>query len=123
VFSFGSSFNKALVQSLENVFVHANGILDLESTTTRPLWAAAHLPAFIQSSPFVEKIFRNVVANLGSDPNCNNLSPFPLKNIPLRQPHPSARNGYIMSLDASVYEWSIDAQSGMHGRRVWLTIS
>jgi hypothetical protein len=79
------SFNKALVQSLENVFVHANGILDLESTTTRPLWAAAHLPAFIQSSPFVEKLFRNVVANLGSDPNCNNLSPFPLKNIPLHQ--------------------------------------
>jgi hypothetical protein len=43
-------------------------VIDWESTTTRPLWAAAHLPAFIQSSPFVAKLFRNVVVNPASDP-------------------------------------------------------
>ncbi|KAJ7129084.1 hypothetical protein C8R46DRAFT_925665 [Mycena filopes] len=53
--------------SLENVFVSAEDptvitcIIDWESTTTRPLWAAAHLPAFLQSSPFTAKLFREAL--------------------------------------------------------------
>ncbi|KAL4259966.1 Altered inheritance of mitochondria protein 9, mitochondrial [Pleurotus pulmonarius] len=58
--------------SLENVFVDAvdntkiTCIIDWESTTTRPLWACAHLPAFLQSSPFVANLFRESVARLGA---------------------------------------------------------
>nr|GAT51660.1 predicted protein [Mycena chlorophos] len=58
--------------SLENVFVDAEDpsivtcIIDWESTTIRPLWAAAHLPAFLQSSPFTAKLFREAVAELSS---------------------------------------------------------
>jgi len=61
--------------SLENVFVDENDntkitcIIDWESTTIRPLWACAHLPAFVQSSPFVAKLFRQAVAELPSDPS------------------------------------------------------
>ncbi|KAJ7190686.1 hypothetical protein GGX14DRAFT_603637 [Mycena pura] len=56
--------------SLENVFVDADDpavitcIIDWESTTTRPLWASAHLPAFLQSSPFIAKLFRRAVTRL-----------------------------------------------------------
>lgn len=39
-------------------------IIDWESTTTRPLWACAHLPAFVQTSPFTSKLFREVVASI-----------------------------------------------------------
>ncbi|KIK00961.1 hypothetical protein K443DRAFT_99499 [Laccaria amethystina LaAM-08-1] len=65
--------------SLENVFVDAKDnttitcIIDWESTTTRPLWACAHVPAFLQSSPFVTKLFREAVARLPSDPASANL--------------------------------------------------
>ncbi|KAF8872513.1 hypothetical protein BD779DRAFT_1572541 [Infundibulicybe gibba] len=58
--------------SLENVFVDAHDhtkitcIIDWESTTTRPLWACAHVPAFLQSSPFTAKIFLDAVAKLGT---------------------------------------------------------
>ncbi|KAJ3863324.1 hypothetical protein EV359DRAFT_43376 [Lentinula novae-zelandiae] len=58
--------------SLENVFVDSvdhhkiTCIIDWESTTTRPLWACAHLPAFLQFSPFTGKIFRDVVAKMAS---------------------------------------------------------
>ncbi|KAJ7051359.1 hypothetical protein C8F01DRAFT_1175148 [Mycena amicta] len=61
--------------SLENVFVDAQDpsiitcIIDWESTTTRPLWAAAHLPAFLQSSPFTGKLFREAVARLEHTPS------------------------------------------------------
>ncbi|KAK1235099.1 hypothetical protein PQX77_001682, partial [Marasmius sp. AFHP31] len=50
--------------SLDNVFVDEQDptnitcIIDWESTTTRPLWQVAHLPAFLQSSPFTAKLFR-----------------------------------------------------------------
>ncbi|TFK25349.1 protein kinase subdomain-containing protein PKL/CAK/Fmp29 [Coprinopsis marcescibilis] len=60
--------------SLENVFVDPKDntkitcIIDWESTTTRPLWASAHLPACVQSSAFVSKLFRKAVAELPSDP-------------------------------------------------------
>ena len=39
-------------------------IIDWESTTTRPLWACAHLPAFVQTSPFTFKLFREVVTSI-----------------------------------------------------------
>lgn len=42
-------------------------IIDWESTTTRPLWASAHVPAFLQSSPFLSKLFREIVTQLPSD--------------------------------------------------------
>ncbi|KAJ3829145.1 hypothetical protein EV361DRAFT_878494 [Lentinula raphanica] len=58
--------------SLENVFVdevehhRITCIIDWESTTTRPLWACAHLPAFLQFSPFTGKLFRDIVARMAS---------------------------------------------------------
>ena len=39
-------------------------VIDWESTTTRPLWACAHLPAFLQSSPFTARMFRDAVENM-----------------------------------------------------------
>ncbi|OCH93356.1 hypothetical protein OBBRIDRAFT_790383 [Obba rivulosa] len=56
--------------SLENVFVDERDhskiscIIDWESTTTRPLWACAHVPSFLQSSPFTAKLFRATVERL-----------------------------------------------------------
>ncbi|OSD08130.1 hypothetical protein PYCCODRAFT_1357782 [Trametes coccinea BRFM310] len=56
--------------NLENVFVDEEDnskitcIIDWESTTTRPLWACAHVPAFLQSSPFTSKLFRATVEKL-----------------------------------------------------------
>ncbi|KAK7437467.1 hypothetical protein VKT23_018538 [Stygiomarasmius scandens] len=61
--------------SLENVFVDEKDnykitcVIDWESTTTRPLWQCAHLPAFLQSTPFVAKIFREVVAKMAQMPS------------------------------------------------------
>ncbi|KAF5380784.1 hypothetical protein D9757_007105 [Collybiopsis confluens] len=60
--------------SLENVFVDevdhskiaSTCIIDWESTTTRPLWASAHLPAFLQYSPFTAKLFRDIVAKMAA---------------------------------------------------------
>ncbi|KAK1216557.1 hypothetical protein PQX77_020803 [Marasmius sp. AFHP31] len=53
--------------SLENAFVDEQDptnitcTIDWESTTKRPLWQAAHLPAFLQSSSlFTAKLFREV---------------------------------------------------------------
>ncbi|KAL4253046.1 hypothetical protein ABKN59_002248 [Abortiporus biennis] len=59
--------------SLENVFVDENDhskiscIIDWESTTTRPLWGCAHVPAFLQSSPFTAKLFRATVEKLTTE--------------------------------------------------------
>ena len=39
-------------------------MIDWESTTTRPLWACAHLPVLLQSSPFTARLFREAVAKL-----------------------------------------------------------
>jgi hypothetical protein len=39
-------------------------IIDWESTTIRPLWQCAHLPAFLQSSPFTARLFRNAITEL-----------------------------------------------------------
>lgn len=58
--------------SLENIFVDEKDhtkitcVIDWESTTTRPLWACAHLPAFVESSPFTAKLFREVVAEMAT---------------------------------------------------------
>ena len=41
-------------------------MIDWESTTTRPLWAAAHVPAFLQNSPFTSKLFRATVEKIAS---------------------------------------------------------
>ncbi|KAH9935830.1 hypothetical protein B0H21DRAFT_73218 [Amylocystis lapponica] len=60
--------------SLENVFVDEHDrskitcIIDWESTTTRPLWACAHVPTFLQSSPFTAKLFRMTVERLAARP-------------------------------------------------------
>ncbi|KAG1871459.1 hypothetical protein F4604DRAFT_1769800 [Suillus subluteus] len=74
--------------SLENVFVNENDpteitcVIDWESTTTRPLWACAHLPTFLQSSPFTTRMFREAVEDLARDraprpthPGKNNVKP------------------------------------------------
>jgi hypothetical protein len=42
-------------------------VIDWECTTTRPLWAAAYVPAFAQSSPFTARMYRNAVADLASN--------------------------------------------------------
>ncbi|KAL6303218.1 hypothetical protein BKA93DRAFT_788604 [Sparassis latifolia] len=58
--------------SLENVFVDENDhskitcVIDWESTTTRPLWACAHVPTFMQSSPFTAKFFRATVEKMAT---------------------------------------------------------
>ncbi|GLB38967.1 putative phosphotransferase enzyme family protein [Lyophyllum shimeji] len=57
--------------SLENIFVDAKDnwkitcIIDWESTTTRPLWQCAHLPAFAQTSAFIGRLFREAIAKVG----------------------------------------------------------
>ncbi|RDB27484.1 hypothetical protein Hypma_003863 [Hypsizygus marmoreus] len=59
--------------SLENIFVDAEDhskitcIIDWESTTTRPLWQCAHLPALAQSSPFIGRLFREAVLKIGKN--------------------------------------------------------
>ncbi|KAH9038585.1 hypothetical protein EDB85DRAFT_2287521 [Lactarius pseudohatsudake] len=56
--------------SLENIFVDGNDhskitcVIDWESTTIRPLWQCAHLPAFLQSSPFLARHFRDAVKRI-----------------------------------------------------------
>lgn len=49
-------------------------MIDWESTTTRPLWACAHLPAFVQTSPFTSKLFREVVASIALSKSSKNAS-------------------------------------------------
>lgn len=44
-------------------------IIDWESTTTRPLWQCAHVPSFLQSSPFTAKLFRATVEKLARAPS------------------------------------------------------
>ncbi|KAG1763292.1 hypothetical protein EDD22DRAFT_887499 [Suillus occidentalis] len=74
--------------SLENVFVDEHNhteitcVIDWESTTTRPLWACAHLPTFLQSSPFTTRMFREAVEDLArgraprpTHPGNNNAKP------------------------------------------------
>jgi len=56
--------------SMENIFVDTNdhskitSVIDWESTTIRPLWQSAHLPAFLLASPFLARHFRNAVRRI-----------------------------------------------------------
>ncbi|KAL0958448.1 hypothetical protein HGRIS_000591 [Hohenbuehelia grisea] len=75
--------------SLENVFVDPEDntritcVIDWESTTTRPLWACAHLPAFLQSSTFMADVFRQAVARLATTPPTLNGATSPRsKSVP-----------------------------------------
>ncbi|RXW22754.1 hypothetical protein EST38_g3099 [Candolleomyces aberdarensis] len=95
--------------SLENVFVDENDhskitcVIDWESTTTRPLWACAHVPACLQSSPFVSKLFRQAIAELPSDPHFR---------VPPPPSHP--KTGRSISLDPAQLcrEWLYHEASG-----------
>lgn len=84
--------------SLENVFVNENNpteitcVIDWESTTTRPLWACAHLPTFLQSSPFTTRMFREAVEDLARD-----QAPRPT--------HPGKNNGKPVNVVAVAKEW------------------
>ena len=39
-------------------------MIDWESTTIRPLWQCAHLPAFLQASPFLSRHFRQSIKRI-----------------------------------------------------------
>ncbi|RPD65621.1 hypothetical protein L226DRAFT_530838 [Lentinus tigrinus ALCF2SS1-7] len=77
--------------NLENVFVDENDnskitcIIDWESTTTRPLWHCAHVPSFLQSSPFTAKLFRATVEKFTHAPPVETVSirgkPVPLAEL------------------------------------------
>ena len=41
-------------------------IIDWESTTTRPLWACAHAPAFLNNNPFTTRLYRQAVVRLAN---------------------------------------------------------
>jgi hypothetical protein len=58
-------------------------IIDWESTTTRPLWACAHVPPFVQSSPFVSKLLREIVSQLPTDPTVHVQLPKTDKHVDL----------------------------------------
>ncbi|KZT70499.1 hypothetical protein DAEQUDRAFT_744727 [Daedalea quercina L-15889] len=92
--------------SLENVFVDEHDhsritcIIDWEATTTRPLWACAHVPTFLQSSPFTSKLFRATVERLASCP-----ATFPASALPITVP--SFAEGHPAPLDVAhvAAEW------------------
>jgi len=75
--------------SLENLFVDEKDnvtitcIIDWESTTTRPLWACAHVPPFLQTSPFVSKLFREIITQLPTDPTIHVQLPKHMDLTPL----------------------------------------
>ncbi|KAH8115884.1 hypothetical protein DFH11DRAFT_1506822 [Phellopilus nigrolimitatus] len=81
--------------SLDNVFVDEKDpskiscIIDWESTTTRPLWACAHLPSFLLSSPFSSNLFRKAIASLPADrfPHANEWLLLERAGAPLRYAH------------------------------------
>ncbi|TRM59631.1 hypothetical protein BD626DRAFT_559529 [Schizophyllum amplum] len=82
-------------------------IIDWESTTTRPLWACTHMPAFLQASPFTASLFREIVRKiaLAAPPTPRSIlqpapahSPAPLlthgpnpRPFPLAREHPPRR--------------------------------
>ncbi|KAJ6529127.1 hypothetical protein DFH09DRAFT_1285340 [Mycena vulgaris] len=94
--------------SLENVFVDVEDpavitcVIDWESTTTRPLWAAAHLPAFLQSSPFTAKLFREAVARLAASPTPG--------------PASTSASGATADMAALAREWLHHERTGMRLR-------
>ncbi|KAG6852431.1 hypothetical protein C0991_012002 [Blastosporella zonata] len=94
--------------SLENIFVDAEDntkitcIIDWESTTTRPLWQCAHAPAFVQSSPFIAKLFREAIVKVGK---------------PAQESAPSSpRPGKVIDLAALAREWLFHESAGQRLR-------
>lgn len=72
-------------------------IIDWESTTTRPLWACAHVPAFLQSSPFTVRVFRQAVSKLIENP-------------------PNLKHNKDIDFAALAKEWSYHEQQGIRLR-------
>ncbi|KAJ7135807.1 hypothetical protein C8R44DRAFT_609186 [Mycena epipterygia] len=99
--------------SLENVFVDPTDpslitcVIDWESTTTRPLWASAHLPAFLQSSPFTAKLFREAVARLAAAPS--HVSP-------ALTPSPASGTDVAADVPTLAREWLHHERTGMRLR-------
>lgn len=67
-------------------------IIDWESTTTRPLWQCAHLPAFAQSSPFIGRLFREAIIKVGKASEASSATT-------------PTRNGKEVDLPALAREW------------------
>lgn len=94
--------------SLENIFVDAKDnskitcIIDWESTTTRPLWQCAHLPAFVQSSPFVGRLFREAIVKVGKAAEASATTP--------------TRHGKEIDLAALAREWLFYESAGQRLR-------
>ncbi|KAI5119076.1 hypothetical protein M0805_005494 [Coniferiporia weirii] len=97
--------------SLDNVFVDEKDpskiscIIDWESTTTRPLWACAHLPSFLLSSPFSSNLFRKAVAALPPSrfPFANEWLLYERAGAPLRYAHKCAEwDGWEEGLVGSI---------------------
>ncbi|KAI0694201.1 hypothetical protein BC835DRAFT_1350457 [Cytidiella melzeri] len=90
--------------NLENVFVDEHDpskitcVIDWESTTTRPLWAAAHVPAFLQTSPFTSKLFRATIEKIAGERRTVTV------------------NGQIRDLGAIALEWLHCEASGIRLR-------
>ena len=80
-------------------------IIDWESTTTRPLWACAHLPSFLLSSPFSAKLFRKAVASLPASrfPHASEWLALERTGGPLRYAHKCAEwDGWEEGLVGSI---------------------
>ncbi|KAK7436044.1 hypothetical protein VKT23_019347 [Stygiomarasmius scandens] len=113
--------------SLENVFVDEKDnykitcVIDWESTTTRPLWQCAHLPAFLQSTPFVAKIFREVVAKMAQMPSTpsptGSASATPTSVLPKSRKFSSPRI-HSHDLASLAREWLYFESAGMKSRMV-----
>ncbi|PFH45421.1 hypothetical protein AMATHDRAFT_184595 [Amanita thiersii Skay4041] len=104
--------------SLENVFVDEEDpskitcIIDWESTTIRPLWACAHLPAFVQSSPFTARLFRQAVADFATNPTISPTS----KHHNRTYHHHHHHHHYNGDLSVVAKEWLYYEQAGMRLR-------
>ncbi|KAF9256402.1 hypothetical protein L218DRAFT_966408 [Marasmius fiardii PR-910] len=104
--------------SLENVFVDENDptkitcIIDWESTTTRPLWQCAHLPAFLQSSPFTAKLFREVLIKMAAEASTTST---PSVSTP-KPGSPKLGSGLRGDFASLAYEWLFYEAAGMRLR-------
>lgn len=77
-------------------------IIDWESTTTRPLWQCAHLPAFVQTSPFIGRLFREAVTKLGKSAQSNIPTP--------------TKHGRELDLAQLAHEWLFYESAGQRLR-------
>ncbi|KAF5383255.1 hypothetical protein D9615_004905 [Tricholomella constricta] len=94
--------------SLENIFVDPEDpskitcIIDWESTTTRPLWQCAHLPAFVQTSPFIGRLFREAIIKVGKAAESSASTP--------------TRRGKDIDIGALAREWLFYESAGQRLR-------